>query len=579
MDQQLAEAPVRPDYGHVDMETLLADWQTSTSYTSGFTSDFPALDNLVDAVSVNHQAGNPYVGDTTLAGLVRSIPRDSLQRLPIFAAVVNGSKHTFEAQVASFILRRGVFNEDTFGKGLLSTVQIGAEQALTHGYAPFMTATGSMFDEFGTTMRVLHYADVAPEPGIQDANESGYFYVLANLTPTRVRKILKAAQGNKNTSWDVTALMELLESKPTTRNYSIYQSDPRNKKAGETAPTYEFITKYEVGAGGEFVTFCPQISDRPLRVIENKSKFGYPRVQFLVIDPAPLSPFGVSRVRLASPGQNVMNAYYQNITSMLLLNSKPPVLVRGRFTKPVQLKQGAVWTAQDQNAKAELVTMDNGALQSFVPMAQQMISQINNMMGKPNKNSGVGNTAPGVKQQIKVEDNSTNQITNILENFIRQYALVGLDTHISEQSGNDILILDDEAKNAINQIGYESFVPSAEQPEYVPIVGDDNKLELNWEDFYEGIKTLAVEIELSMGKDELEEKTRGDLQDTLVTMTQNADPNDPVKQKKISDIEDQLVEKTLPGMKRKFAAPTPTIQGVPTETTGENQVTQNDVVR
>jgi hypothetical protein len=31
---------------------------------------------------------------------------------------------------------------DTFGKGLLSTLQIGAEQALAHGYAPFFTATG-----------------------------------------------------------------------------------------------------------------------------------------------------------------------------------------------------------------------------------------------------------------------------------------------------------------------------------------------------------------------------------------------------------------------------------------------------
>lgn len=566
-------------YPEVDISEISGDWKIAQQWRKNYTNDFVSLDNLADGVPINHQTGAAYVGDTTIAGLVRAIPRDSLQQLPIFAAIINGSKTTMQAYFASWILRKGVFNQDTFGKGLLSTAQIAAQQALTHGYAPAMTATGSMFDEFGTTMKVLHYEDLDPEPGIQDFNEAGHFYAVANLTKSRVRKIANAARNNPNTLWNVPLLDRLLEEAPTGNNYSIYQSDPNQKKAAEQAQTYTFVTRLEVGRGGKFITFCPQIEEDALRVVENRSKFGFPRIQALVIDPAALSPFGVSRVRLASPWQNLMNAYLQNITSMLLLNSKPPILKRGRFTKPVQLKMGAVWEAQDMNAKAELITLDNGALAQFVPFAQQMSAQIQNIMGMPtgtvngNSNSvGFSKTAPGVKMQERFQNSSLNQITNIVENFLRQYALVALDTYICEQMGEQTVIVDDECKNAINRIAEAKFVATPEVPEFIPPIGDDNKYTVNWDEFYRGkvetdemgqpvldangkekrtggIETMSVEIELSIGKDELDEKKRGDLQDMLTVFLQNGEGN-PAMQQKAGELTDMLLEKTVPDSQR-----------------------------
>lgn len=561
MDQQPqpteAELALRERFDEIDMETVISEFETASNHTKQYTTDFPALDTIVDGIPVTHESGSPYVGDTTLAGLVRQVPRLALQQLPIFGAVVNGTKNSVHAIIASFLLRDSIFNEDTFGKGLLSTMQIGAEQALTHGYAPFMTGTGSMYDEFGTTMKLLHYGDVAPEPGISDHSEAGYDYVVANLTKSRVRKILKTAKANPNTSWNVPALEKLLEAAPVVNNYSIYQGAARKDEVKGQAVTYTIVTRYETGKMGEFITFSPQIEDEPLRVIDNRSKFGFPRVNFLVIDPAALSPFGTSRVRLASPNQNLMNAYYQNVASMLILNSKPPILKRGRFTKPVQLKQGAVWETLDQNAKAELVELSNGSLQTFVPMAQQFASQIQNIFGMPsgtangNTNAqGFSKTAPGVKMQQTAQDTSTNQITNLLENFLRQYGLVALDTLLAEQTtdeddpeapNEDILIIDDEAKNALNRL-----VPD--------MIGEENEYTMNWNEFYAYIKKLSVTIELSIGKDELEEKTRGDLQDTMVVLGQNADAI-PGAAEKTAEIADRLLEKAIPESKRLSTAP------------------------
>jgi hypothetical protein len=535
----------KPDTMGIDMGNLIQEFNLSKSYVYQYTQDFVDLDQLVDGVSINKDPDTPFVADTTLSGLVRSIPRASLQQLPVFGVVVNGTKNSKNALICSYLLKKTAFNEDTFGKGLLSTLQIGAEQALTHGYAPFLVTSGSMYNDFGTTMRLIDYHDTSPEPGISDANESGYHYIIAHLTPGRVRKILRDAKADPNTRWNIPALEMVLASGPRATEYSPWQSDPRKNAAGEAAgPTYAFVTRYPVGSPEEdIVTFCPEYSEAPLRVMEITSKWAYPRVQYLVIDPAPLTPFGISRVRLASPNQNLMNIYYGNIAAMLLLNSAPPILKRGRFLKPVQLKRNAVWETLDQNASADLKTMDNGALANFVQMAQQFASQIQNIMGSPtgtingNSNSqGFSKTAPGVKMAQEVMDTANKQVTNILENFLRQYALVALDTLLSEQTGEDWLIVDDETKDQINQIE-----PGA--------VGPSNKIGMNWERFYAGIEEWSVEIDVSLSPDELEDQKHADLQDLLVVLAQNAQDLGPAAVEKVREITDMLLKDKAPLIK------------------------------
>jgi hypothetical protein len=525
-----------PNPYNIDMHSLINEWNLSTEYVRMYTRDFKFLDDLVDGVPLNHQNGTPFVGDMTLAGLVHSIPRDSLQQLPVLTVSINGTKNSVPALLATYLLKNTAFNEDTFGKGLLSTLQIGAEQALSHGYAPFMVATGSMFNNFGTTLKLLHYMDNAPEPGIQDHNETGFDYVVANLAPSRVRKILKAARNNPNTSWNIPALEQVLASTPIPPTYSIYESAAKRNQPGEQqGPSYQFITRYETGPDATIITMCPQqVQDVPLRVIDSKSKWGYPRVIYLVIDPAALTPFGVSRVRLASPNQNLMNLYYGNIASMLLLNSKPPILQKGRFSTPVVLKQGAVWKAIDPNASADMKNMDNGALEQFVPMAQQFASQIQTIMGRPPTAGAqsMGKTGPGVQAQQQTTDTSVNQITKILENFLRQYGLVALDTLLSEQEGVDDIIVDDETKNAINDLA-----PGT--------IGDNNKITIDWQRFYQAIEEWTVEVEVSLSQNQLNDKKRADIQDMLVVLAQNAQ-NIPGAAQKVEELTNMLLQDQVP---------------------------------
>lgn len=554
-----------------DVQRYIKEWDKGKKWIDGFTRDFRDLENLADAVALSTTKNAPMVGDVTLATSVRQIPRASIQQVPTFSVEVNGTKLSIPALVCDFLVRRMVFNQDTFGKGILSTMQLGAESALTHGFQADFAHIGNIANDFGSTMKLIHYNDLVIEPGVFDSNDSSYYHVRTRVTRNQLKRIRDAAKKNPNTTWNIDALNELIKIDPTSESLSQYLPDVQAAQGEETTnDTYDIITRYEVGPYGEVCVYSLNIT-KPLRSYKSKSKFGYPRVSLLVIDPAQLTPFGVSRVRLASPTANYANIYLQSTAKMLLLNADPPVFQRGQFTTPIRMKRGALWQSADPNAEAKLQELSNSTLSQFENVLEFVDNQIFAIMGVTRNSVAGGGSSSGAYQnkitsgmEKSVSDMATTQITNIVESHIRQYALTALDLFISEQVGQTPLIVDDKCKNAINDLGKSKFVPEPvtdpmtgapvvdpatgvpQMTEYEPIIGDDNIIDIDWASFYDGIKTWTIDIDLTMGDNELEDKKRADLQDMHTVIAQTSDPNDPAAQNSKRVIEKELLEKSSP---------------------------------
>lgn len=538
---------------------LVAEWNISKQWVSGYTTDFPQLDTLADGIALNNVKNAPVVGDVTLASAVRQIPRSSVRQLPVFSAVVNGSKENNQAIFSSFLLRDKVFNEDTFGKGLLSTIQLGAESAITRGFQMYIANIGVMGEDFGTSMKQVYYDDFAVERGIFDFSDSTFFYVRTRVAKGRLKRLLAAAKENENTTWDVSALEELLEAGPGSTMYGETSSPARQEK-GESASDNQFdiITKYGVGPFYDIEVFNPGIP-RPLRKYKSKSKFGYPRLSAIVIDPAQLHPFGVSRARLASPMANYTNIYLQSTAKMQLINADPPVFQRGMFTTPVRLRRGVTWKSIDPNAEVKLQELSNSTMAQFESVMGFGQGQVLSAMGVGSaQNARRGSSAyqnkDAIQEDAAVRDLSVAQITAILENFLRQYALTSLDLLVSEQVGKEKVTVDDECKDKINELAERKFDyapdPATGMPtrQFIPPIGDDNLFEVDWQEFYESVRKWTVVIDLSMGKAELEAKERADLQDAATVSAQTTNPNDPRAVARKEKIEDKLFEKMVPDM-------------------------------
>jgi len=136
------------------------------------------------------------------------------------------------------------------------------------------------------------------------------------------------------------ALEALIETGPDSNgssDYAEYVTPMEQSKIEANAETYDVITRYYYDTSIPTETFSPSIN-RIIKTVPNRSKFRFPRVLMLVIDPAELSPFGDSRVRLASPNQNFLMALRQNVATTWLYNSKPTMVKTGLFTGATNLR-------------------------------------------------------------------------------------------------------------------------------------------------------------------------------------------------------------------------------------------------
>lgn len=521
----------------------LAEWQRGKEYVDLAIRDFKRLDTIANAQYDGGSNKNPNIGDTTVAGIVRQIMRTAVKKIPHVSVAINGSESTTEALVCRHLVDNNILNPNSFGKGFVNILHLGGRGALSRGFNVFQVSATKLYGEFGIVPRMIHFNDFVIEPGVQEGSHSPYFYIRTKMTPGKINGIYKRekAKGAAST-WNVDALKALIAIGPDSSgsaDYAEYVTPMEQSKIEAGAETYDIYTRYSSDKDDDICTFSPGIN-QILREVPNRSKFGYPRTLFLVIDPAELSPFGDSRVRLASPNQNFLMALRQNVATTWLYNSKPAMVKTGVFAGAVSLKSGVTITSADPQAKVQLLTMDTATSQQYPTISQEITKQIQNMMGmNPGQSLGAigdAKTGTGAQAQKQGIDDAIQQITTIMEEFLRHYVTSALDLMLSEQDGDDIIYVDDTTREDLLRINPNAF-PDKLNP---------NGLSVNWNQLYDYIKKIDITIDTTMSKQEWTDEKRGDLQDAVTVLSQTTDPNDPgaVAKKKI--VEDKLIDETAP---------------------------------
>lgn len=529
-----------------DIQNYLNEWQKGKEYVDNYIKDFKRLDTIANAQYDGANRKNPNIGDTTIAGITRQIMRTAVKQLPVVSVGINGSKSTVEAITCRYLVNDRILDPATFGKGFVNIIQLAGRGALSRGFNVFQATGTKMYGEFGVVPRLIHFNDFAIEPGVQDANHSGYFWIRTKFTPSKLQRIYNAEKGKPATTWNLKALKALLDIGPDSNgstDYSEYLTPMEQNKAEASSETYDLLTRYSINADQPIITINQSINQE-LRTMPNKSKFGFPRAIMLVIDPAELSPFGDSRVRLASPNQNFLMALRQNVATTWMYNSKPAMVKTGLFQGATELKSGGVIESSDPQASVKLLTLDTATSQQYPTISEEVTKQIQTMMGmNPGQALGaIGGSKTGVGAQTQKQgiDDAIQQVSNIIEELIRQYVTTGLDMFLSEQDGDDILYVDDETREDILRIDENAF----------PDTANPNALKINWNELYDYVKKITVSVDTKINKEDWTNEKRDNLQDALVTMTQNADPNDPTAQARKKVVEDKFLDETAPELSK-----------------------------
>lgn len=532
---------VTPD---TEVQDLLTEWQRGKEFVDKAIRDFKRLDTIANAQYDGASNKNPNIGDTTVAGIVREIMRTAVKKMPHVRVAINGSASTVEAIICRNRVEKVLLNPITFGKGFVNILQLGGRGSLSRGFNVFQVTGTKLYGKYGVVPKLIHFNDFAIEPGTQEGSHSPYFWIRTKWTPGKLDSVIKReeAKPESQRTYNVEALKALRAQGADsngTADYAEYLTPMEQSKIDADADTFDILTRYCLDASKPIITISPSINQK-LRKVENNSKFGFPRTLLLVIDPAELSPFGDSRVRLASPNQNFLMALRQNVATTWLYNSKPTMVKTGLFTGATNLKSGGVITSTDPNAKVSLLTLDTSTAQQYPTISQEITKQIQNMMGmNPGQSLGAigdSKTGVGAQKQAMGIDNSIQQITNIIQEFVAQYILSGLDLYLSEQDGVSPIYVDDETREDILRLRPDAF-PDEKNP---------NKLMVDWKQLYEYIEEIDVIVDTTMSKEDYTNEKRADLQDAVTVMSQTTDPNDPDAMARKKVVEDKLLDETAP---------------------------------
>lgn len=526
------------------MMKYLAEWQKGKASVDIAIRDFKRLDTIANAQYEGPSGKNPNIGDTTIAGIVRQIMRTAVKQIPHVSVAINGSESTIEAIICRNRVEKVLLNPTTFGKGFVNILQLGGRGSISRGFTLFQVTATKLYGKFGIVPKQIHFNDFAIEPGVQDGSHSSYFYIRTKMTPAKLQSLYdrESAKPKGQSTYNLPALKALIETGPDSSgsaDYGEYLTPMEQAKVEAGSDTFDIITRYPIGTTDEICTFSPSIN-QIIREVSNKSKFGFPRSLFLVIDPAELSPYGDSRVRLASPNQNFLMALRQNVATTWLYNSKPTIFKAGLFTSATTLKSGGEITSTDANAQVKLLTLDTTTAQQYPQISQEIVKQIQTMMGmNPGTALGaIGDSKTGVGAQAQKAgiDDAIQQITNIIQEFLCQYIMSGLDLYLSEQSGESTIYVDDQTKQDILLINENAF-PDPENP---------NGLKVDWGKLYAYIQEIDVTVDTTMSKQDWSDQKRGDLQDAVTVAAQTANPNDPAAMAKKDLLQDQLIKETAP---------------------------------
>ena len=544
----------------------LAEWQRGKEFVDNAIRDFKRLDTIANAQYDGASGKNPNIGDTTVAGIVRQIMRTAVKKLPHVSIAINGSKSTVEAIICRNRVEKVLLNPTTFGKGFVNILQLGGRGSLSRGFNVFQVSATKLYGQYGVVPKLIHFNDFAIEPGTQEGSHSPYFYIRTKMTPGKLQGIYdrESKKPTGKSTYNIPALKALIETGPDSSgsaDYAEYVTPMEQSKIEANAETYDIITRYYYDTSIPTETFSPSIN-QVIRTVPNRSKFGFPRVLMLVIDPAELSPFGDSRVRLASPNQNFLMALRQNVATTWLYNSKPTMVKTGLFTGATNLKSGGVITSTDPNAKVTLLTLDTATSQQYPVISQEITKQIQNMMGmNPGQSLGaIGDSKTGVGAQAQKMgiDDAIQQITNIIQEFLAQYIMSGLDLYLSEQDGEGVIYVDDATREDILRI---RPTDNDGNPTF-PDPANPNALRVNWKQLYDYIQEIDVTVDTTMSKEDYTNEKRADLQDAVTVMSQTTDPNDPEAMARKKVVEDKLLDETAPELATALdnAQPTPVPQ-------------------
>lgn len=408
-----------------------------------------------------------YFSEGSTQYILRKTLADTIQRVPDGELETQYDKASKEHIFTRYIFENKVISSEYEGIDMMSNLTNAFKMSFIYAFAPVRTGFEKDMDgDVRIGFNLEQWSDVFINPDCKDIRRPEVVYFRQYMSRDDVEGLLTEDGSAVDSTYNADTIKYILDEDMFTARHAESEKLADKMKGSTSISSVTLITEYRRGAS-EFVTFVPELKAVFRRVPNYDPRKGIPW-NFLVLEPDPDFPLGVSQVEFLLADQQFNDLFQTSAYKNLLLAMEPPIMVSGWETNPSSYKfePRKIWNlGNNPNSKVEPVKIDNAVLSGWSTtresIAASMLRNLNVMDGQVAADmhtSSYSKTAPGVQQQQENKSITVNQYQKRVEDFFSQWAVQALRMYINAMSGVHTLTVDEETRRRLFDIGEDSCI-------------------------------------------------------------------------------------------------------------------------
>ena len=404
-----------------------------------------------------------YFSEGSTQYILRKTLADTIQRVPDGELETQYDKASKEHIWLQYLFDNKVMASEYEGIDMMSNLTNAFKMSFIYAFAPVRTGFEKDCDgDVRIGFNLEQWSDVFINPDCKDIRRPEVVYFRQYMSKDDIKALIDPETGSVlDSSYNEDTIHYILDEDMFTAKHAESEKLADRLKGSTAIMSVTLITEYRRGAS-EFVTFVPELNAVFRRVPNYDPRKGIPW-NFLVLEPDPDFPLGVSQVEFLLADQQFNDLFQTSAYKNLLLAMEPPIMVSGWETNPSSYKfePRKIWNlGNNPNSKVEPVKIDNAVLSGWSTtresIAASMLRNLNVMDGQVAADmhaSSYSKTAPGVQQQQENKSITVNQYQKRVEDFFSQWAVQALRMYVNSMSGEQELTVDEETRRRLFDIG------------------------------------------------------------------------------------------------------------------------------
>ena len=434
----------------------------------------------------------PRVNDGSLAASLIETPMQVYPSMQTGKFTSQNRKEAWLNEIANIIWKTKIVPNANTQAPFFDKEQIALYRALKYGMQPRYNFFVSTENYTGSDWSLPYIRNLKLEPGKFSVDDCDYVFLDIYYTKLQLKKIIDKLGKDKDTGgWDVKQLKTLADMAMTNKEMDEQNINEREKAVQSSG--IKITACFQRGIGAPFYMFSKHLEKGScIRTWKNPDPTGDLPITSQYCYENLESPYGIGRVELAGPTQNVLDYMTQAHVFATQVGLQPPKKLSGPTDQTnfnsLTHTPDALW--QLGQAQIDVVQNTNSVYTQFPNNFGLYKSQLQTLQGRTDGsisaesgNPNFSKTSAGVKMQQDRTNSQDNYLRNKADTASAKMAEKMMNVHMAQMEGADILDAAEEDIEKLLKAGYLDDNPNTPEPSPgdLPIMYEELKATFKFE--------------------------------------------------------------------------------------------------